>query len=310
MPSFLAGPQSSIGLDIGSSSIKLLELEVKGKERWLKHLSFAALGPGEDTPAALKAFIESQKISGRPVNTSVSGQSVIMRYLTLPRMSLHELKSTMQYEAGQYIPLPRDEVILDCAIVKEKAEDNKMLVALAAVKKAIIYERISLLEKAGLSARVIDIDSFCLSNAFNHSYPWAPAPRGAPEAKTAKSEVIGLLNIGANFTNMVILDGGTLRFSRDIAFGGREATLSNLAGEISSSIDYYENQSGKQIEKAYLSGGATDASSVLDFLNHHLGVQAGQYDFFTGIKFGQDIHTEDLKAKGHLFAVALGLVLR
>lgn len=304
IPSFIAGPQSSIGLDVGSSSIKLLELEVKGKERCLKQLSFAALTPGEDTPTALKTFIESQKISGRPVNISVSGQSVIMRYITLPRMNLHELKATMQFEAGQYIPLPRDEVVLDCAIVKEKAEDNKMLVVLAAVKKTVIQERISLLEKAGLTAKVIDIDCFCLSNAFNHSYQWAQ------DAKTAKSEIIGLLNIGANFTNMVILDGGTLRFSRDIAFGGREATLSNLAGEISSSIDYYENQSGKQIEKAYLSGGATDASSVLDFLNHHLGVQAGQYDFFTGIKFGQDIHTEDLKAKGHLFAVALGLVLR
>lgn len=304
LPSFLASQQSNIGLDIGSSSIKLLELEVKGKEQLLKQLSFAALTPGVDIAAALKTFIESQKISGRPVNTSVSGQSVIMRYITLPRMNLHELKSTMQFEAGQYIPLPRDEVILDCAIVKEKAEDNKMLVVLAAVKKTVIYERISLLEKAGLTAKVIDIDCFCLSNAFNHSYQWAI------DAKIAKSEVIGLLNIGANFTNMVILDGGILRFSRDIAFGGREATLSNLAGEISSSIDYYENQSGKQIEKAYLSGGATDASNVLDFLNHHLGVQAGQYDFFTGIKFGQDIHTEDLKARGNLFAVALGLVLR
>jgi Tfp pilus assembly PilM family ATPase len=220
-------------------------------------------------------------------------------------MALSELKSTMQFEAGQYIPLPRDEVILDCAIVKGKAEENKMLVVLAAVKKAIIYERISLLEKAGLTARVIDVDCFCLSNAFNHSYQWAP-----PEAKTDKSEVIGLLNIGANSTNMVILDNGTLRFSRDIAFGGSELSLNNLAGEISSSIDYFENQSGKRLEKAYLSGGAADASGMVNFLNHQLGIAVAYYDFFSGLKQGPAMNTEGLKAKGNSFVIALGLVLR
>ncbi|OGX30857.1 MAG: hypothetical protein A3D27_00440 [Omnitrophica WOR_2 bacterium RIFCSPHIGHO2_02_FULL_46_37] len=302
--SLFAHQQSNIALDIGSSAIKLLELEIGGKERMLKQFSCLTLSPGADLPVILKTFVESQKISGRPVNTSLSGQSVIMRYITLPRMNLHELKGTMQFEAGQYIPLPRDEVILDCAIVKEKAEDNKMLVVLAAVKKTVIYERISLLEKAGLTAKVIDIDCFCLSNAFNHSYQWAS------DATIAKTEVIGLLNIGANFTNMAILEGGILRFSRDIAFGGRELSLNNLAGEISSSIDYFENQSGKRLEKVYLAGGAAEASNVLDFLNHHLGVQAALYDFFTGIKFGQDMNTQELKAKGNLFVVALGLVLR
>ena len=301
---FIPQQRSNIALDIGSSSIKLLELEVKGKERLLKQLSFSALTPGVDLPGALKEFAAAQKISGRSVNTSISGQSVIMRYLNLPRMNLHELKSTMQFEAGQYIPLPLDEVVFDCAIVRDNAEDNKMLVVLAAVKKTVIQERISLLEKAGLTAKVIDIDCFCLSNVFNHSYQWAS------EAKTAKSEVIGLLNIGANFTNMVILDGGTLRFSRDIAFGGSEPSLINLSGEISSSIDYFENQSGKRLEKMYLSGGAAEALEIVKFLNHQLGISVARYDFFSPLKYGPGINTEELKAKGNTFVIALGLVLR
>lgn len=302
--SFFAHQKSNIALDIGSSSIKLLELEVKGKEILLKRFACAQLTPDVDVSLALKTFVESQKISNRPVNTSVSGQFVIMRYLSLPRMNLHELKSTMQFEAGQYIPLPRDEVILDCAILKEKAEENKMFVVLAAVKKAVIHERISLLEKAGLTAKVIDIDCFCLSNAFNHSYQWAP------DAKTAKTEVIGLFNIGANSTNIVILDGGAIRFSRDIAFGGRELSLNNLAGEISSSIDYFENQSGKRLEKAYLSGGAADAAGIVNFLNHQSGIAVAHYDFFSGLKQDPGINTQDLKARGNLFVIALGLALR
>lgn len=305
IPSFLARQQSSIGLDIGSSSIKLLELEVKAKERQIKCFAIAELTPGADIVGVLKTLIDAEKISGRQVNTSLSGQSVIMRYITLPRMAPNELKSTMQFEAGQYIPFPMDEVVLDCTIVKEKIENNKMLVVLAAVKKPIIQERISLLEKAGLTVRVIDIDCFCLSNAFNYSYQ-----RGPEQAGSARIEVIGLLNIGANFTNMVIVDSGTLRFSRDIAFGGSEATLSNLSQEISSSIDYYENQSGKHIEKVYLSGRAVDSSAIVNFLNHQLGTAVTAYDFFTGLSLGPGINTESLKTKGNYFAIALGLALR
>lgn len=305
IPSFLSGQQSSIGLDIGSSSIKLLELEVKAKERQIKCFAIAELTPGADIVGALKTLIESEKISGRQVNTSLSGQSVIMRYITLPRMAANELKSTMQFEAGQYIPFPIDEVVLDCTIVKEKIENNKMLVVLAAVKKPVIQERISLLEKAGLTVRVIDVDCFCLSNAFNYSYQRRPEAAGS-----AKPDVIGLLNIGANSTNMVIVDSGTLRFSRDIAFGGSEGTLNSLSAEISSSIDYYENQSGKHIEKVYLSGGSADSSAIVNFLNHQLGTAVTAYDFFTGLSLGPGINTEDLKTKGNYFAIALGLALR
>ena len=84
-------------------------------------------------------------------------------------MSLSELKAAMQFEAREHIPLPLEEVILDCAILNEKIEENKMLIALAAIKKTVVQERIVLLERCGIRPKIIDVDCFCLVNAFNHS---------------------------------------------------------------------------------------------------------------------------------------------
>lgn len=304
-PPFSLKSPLSIGLDIGSAHIKLIAIEKKGKGRIIKKFSSCALTPGVDALEALTAFVNSEGISGRPVNTSLSGQSVVMRSIALPRMNMEELKGALQFQARELIPFPLEETILDCAITQEKIKDNKMQVAVVAVRKAAVQARIQLLNKAGLTPDIIDIDCFCLANAFTHRYN--PARTDGPGNKI---ETIGLLNIGSCVTNLVILENGAVKFSRDIAFGGGEPSLNNLVAEISSSIDYYENQIGLQIEKVCLSGGFCAVPATLDFISHHLNLPLVNFDLFTGVAIAPELNRDALVSGQGIFAVALGLALR
>ena len=290
----------SAGLDIGSSSLKLVVIQKKGKDSLIKKIAFQPLPPDSDSAALISSFVKSQGLLDIPVNVSLSGGPVITRYLSWPRMSLGELKAAMQFEAREYIPLPLEEVVLDCAILNEKTEENKMLVALAAIKKTVVQERIALLERCGLKPKVIDVDCFCLVNAFNSSQAAETGSRGNS----------AVLNIGLRYTNMVILDREDLRFSRDIQAGSRETDLNSLSSEINSSIDYYENQNGKQIEKIYLSGGAVYSAAVTDFLKHQLNLPFEAFNVFFGLNMDSSLEQNDLLSKPSLFAIALGLALR
>lgn len=310
--------RSHIGLDIGTSSIKLVVLEEKAKQqKILKKFSYMDIAVGSNLALTVDSFIKKEGLTGSLVNVSVSGPSVIMRYLIMPKMDMAELKKAIKFEIKEHIPFPIDEIVADCAILKEGIENNKMLVVLAAVRKVMIQERLSLLEKAGVIPQAVDIDCFCLANVFNNSYrqfnkkeETASANNDVSQTQAAKPEVVGLLNIGSRFTNMAIVENGILNFSRDIGFGGEELTLNNLVNEISSSIDYYENQSGLPIEKIYLSGGASCLSAALNFIKEQLDVSILNLDISSGIAFDEQLNKEEFKPKESLYAIALGLALR
>jgi Tfp pilus assembly PilM family ATPase len=295
----------SVGLDIGSTYVKLVELQINDGQIQLKRASYSAINPESDLAALLGVLLRSQGVNTQQVNTSLSGAAVVMRSITLPRMSPGELKGAVQFEAKRLIPFPLEEMVLDFAIIQEKAKDNKMQIVVAAAKKSLLQERIQLLEKAGLIPKIIDIDCFCLANAFTHSYALT-----GQETPQGRRETIGLLNIGARLTNLVVLENGSLKFSRDIGFGCQESALSSLIAEISSSIDYYENQIGLPIEKIYLSGGVCFMPSVREFVSSHLDAGLVNFDVFAGIAIDAQLGKEELTAKQGIFAVALGLALR
>ena len=302
IPDFLLKQEPSIGLDIGSFSLKLIVLEKRGKEKILKSFFYSELTPGSPIGNSFSNFLKSKKLEGRRVNISVSGQSVVTRYLSWPKMTLAELKNTMQFEAKEYIPFPLEEVVLDCAIIKDNFESDKMLVVLAAIKKTILQERLGLLEKEGLVPKLIDVDCFCLANIFNKSC----FALGA----SVREKTIALLNIGAQTTNMAIIDSGALRFSRDISFGVKGLALAGLSAEITTSIDYYENQNGRPVEKLLVSGGGSYSQDTLNFLNHQLNLPVDSFDTLSGVAVDQNLNLEEFKPKKNLFTVALGLALR
>lgn len=326
-----SGERISVGLDIGTSSIKLVEL------KFLKdtvELTRFVLEPIQaDLSSQLKRIAPSQAI-----NISVSGASTVVRYIDFPRMNEDELKQALRFEVQKYIPFPINEVILDSYILKEDLSDNKMLVLVAAVKKEFINQRLKLIQEASLKTNIVDLDSLALINAFNFNY--------SKEDANIKDKTIALLNIGASMSNLNILENGHPVLSRDIYIAGNELTgkiqetvgidlksieelkpdidkeklnkvvtaaesvFSDLSKELRTSFDFYESQSASSVSKIFLSGGGSKFIGLKDMLANLLSIEVEYWEPLRQISIADTIDSQEVKALSAQLAVAVGLALR
>ncbi|MCX5777172.1 MAG: type IV pilus assembly protein PilM [Candidatus Firestonebacteria bacterium] len=211
----------AIGLDIGSYSIKVSFLKEKAGKYILQNIGVAdiseepidTLEPEKKNvliQETLKRLIVEAGIKSKDVAISLSGDQVIARYIKLPYMTREELKGVIRYEAEQYIPFPIEQVVLDFHILGEVTDDGqkKIEVLLVAVKEDIVNYYIKLLESVGLNTVLIDIDTMALHNSFDANY------------EKKEGETVAIINMGAKFTNLSLIDEGFTRFSRDIPIGG------------------------------------------------------------------------------------------
>ncbi len=210
-----------IGLDIGSYSVKACQMKEKGGKYTLVNFGVADISEelieGMD-PAqkdvlvfdAVKRVLSDNNIKGTSLSLSVSGDQVIVRYIKLPFMTREELKSTIRIDGEQYIPFNINECVLDFSMLGEIVEEGqkKIEVLLVAVKEEVVNQYISLVKSLGFDITVIDVDCFALQNAYEAVYGVKP------------EEVVALLNIGAKYSNINIIEGGVTMYSRDIPFGG------------------------------------------------------------------------------------------
>ncbi|MCG2714204.1 MAG: type IV pilus assembly protein PilM [Candidatus Omnitrophica bacterium] len=201
----------SIGLDIGTQSIKAVKLKISGNS--VELVAFDVEESQLDPIEVLKKIKHAQNAD--LVNISFCGSSTVIRYVNFLRMSKSELRQALKFEAQKHIPFSLEEVNLDAEILKDNLPDDKMLVLIAALKKEFIRERLKSLEGAGLRPNIVDIDSLALINAFNFNYP---------KVEILESKSICLLNIGATISNVNIIDNAAPRLSRDIHFGGANFT--------------------------------------------------------------------------------------
>jgi type IV pilus assembly protein PilM len=227
LPSFSFNTNAIVGLDIGSSSVKAVELAVKGKgkEFELAHLGVAKL-PSESivqgaflNSAAIvdtvREAIENGKFRSKNVSAAVSGHSVIVKKVSLPAMTRDELDEQIRWEAEQYIPFDVNEVNLDFQILDPaNAGDGggQMEVLLVAAKKDLIDDYVQVITEAGLVPVVIDVAAFAVENAFQANYAVTP------------DEIVALVNIGAQVVNINILSRGFPAFTRDITTAGNQYT--------------------------------------------------------------------------------------
>jgi len=322
----------SIGLDIGTQSIKSVKLKVNGNS-----FELAAFDIEEsqlDPVDVLKKIKHAQ--SADIVNISFCGSATVIRYVNFLRMSKSELRQALKFEAQKHIPFSLEEVYLDAEILKDDLPDNKMLVLIAALKKEFIQQRLKSLEGAGLRLNIVQIDSLALINAFNFNYP---------KIEILENKSICLLNIGSTITNVNIIDSAAARLSRDIHSGGAnftkkimdifsidfkaaeelklkadpekadkvkaavESVLTNLALEIRTSFDYYESQNNSNVIKIFLSGGASKTPGLKEMLAGFLGIEVELWDPFKQIKINDKLDTVKLNQFSGQFNVALGLAL-
>ncbi|MCK5241688.1 type IV pilus assembly protein PilM [bacterium] len=214
-----------IGLDIGSHTVKVVQLQKKGERQRLESLASMQIASEiqeEADPAlrnemlaeAIKSVLKENKITCKNVVSSIAGDSVIVRYVKLPLMSEEELKNVISLEAEQYIPLAIDQVVLDFFILGEVEEEGiqKIEVLLVAAKEEIIDMHVQLLRLVGLNPIAIEVDTFALQNSYKLNY-------GLNEGET-----ICLINIGAKLTTINVLEDGVTHLTRDVAVAGNNFT--------------------------------------------------------------------------------------
>ena len=214
--------KSILGLDIGSSSVKCVELVPSSGTYKLTGFGYAPLPPEAivqgsfmNAPAissAVREAIDNAGAKSKDVASSVSGHSVIVKRISLPTQSTEELEETIRWEAEQYIPFDINEVNIDHQVLQEDSIEGQMDVLLVAAKKDLIDDYVSVIADAGLNLAVLDVDSFAVGNMYEHCF------------EPGVDNAVALVDIGASVINMNVMCGAVPVFTRDITTGGNQYT--------------------------------------------------------------------------------------
>jgi type IV pilus assembly protein PilM len=332
---------SSMGLDISETTCKMVELIKSGDSYELLNFSVVPIKPG-----ALKETIQSifQSAVNPSTNlyTAVLGKGTLIRYIDMPRMSLEDLRRSIDVEADKYFPFPKDQIYTDCYILDSRGSDNKMPVLIAASRKSIIDERIKLLSEAGLPADFISLNPIALANAL-HVLGGNGASKNAQNTEPG-STAVAVLDIGETVSTLLITVDNLPRFTRDVHIGGAELTkrianslgitmeeaeklklnqgeqkqdvlnaceavLLNLITEIRLSFDYFTTEYNFQINKLLLVGGTSRFDNVIEFFANHLGIEVERWDPLNFVKLGTNVSQEDAQKYASRLSVAFGLAL-
>jgi type IV pilus assembly protein PilM len=343
----------AIGLDIGSSSVKLMELEHDGKTGAYRLLAFGleplppeAIVDGAVMNAgavvdAIRRLVEKARVKTKEAVVSISGNSVIIKRINLPLMTMEELEESIQWEAEQYIPFDINDVNIDVQLLDDAGDDSgQMDVLLVAARKELVSEYQSLIHQAGLKPVVVDVDAFAVANMFEFNYGHL-------------TESVALVNVGADNVTIHIVRNGTSMFTRDIGMGGRQFTEEiqrtmnisyedaetmkvgdpeadeqaivpeeveqvlvsvgeSLATEIQRSLDFYLSTAADAgLARIYLTGGGARTPGLARAISRQTGLPCEVADPFSRIQIDErefkEGYLEDIAPQA---AVVVGLAMR
>lgn len=325
----MSGGKQLAGLDIGSSCIKLAEIQDHPKGRVLSLFSRIPLAKGvivdgvvaepDALTAAIKELFRQSRCKRKKMVASISGNGMVAKKEVFAQMNEEELHALLQDEAGKYLPFDdMAEVNYDFQILGQHPYNpNQMEVLIVAAKKEIIEGYTDAIEAAGLIPEIMDVDSYALETMYEENYDFD------------ENEVILLINIGAAITNLNVIKNGVSIFTRNFALAGNsvtEAIADNLGvsfqeaekakiegigndekaraafregliaytdpvcSEIERSVDYFHSTIGAEnIRKIFLSGGGSLVHGLADDLSHRMGLETEIVDPFKKIKFDNKI---------------------
>jgi len=336
-----------IGIDIGSSSVKVVQLKVSKGSLQLLNAGILPLPPEAivdnslmDSPAiamAIKNIVESLGIKIKDAACSISGNSVIIRKIVISAMSQEELEEQISWEAEQYIPFDINDVNLDFQILSpDIADPSRMNVLLVASKKDIINDYVAVFSEAGMKLVVVDVDSFAVQNAFEANHEYHP------------EDIIALINIGASVMNINVIKDGVTLFTRDVQMGGNlyseeiqkqiglsgeDAEIAKLlvsetdnepirnvilkvnetiTQEIRRSLDFYNSTANEdRITGIFMSGGCSKVYNLIETIAEKIVLPVESLNPFAKLKYNEkDFDPEYLQEIGPFMAVPVGLAIR
>lgn len=221
----LFGSKSFIGLDIGSQTIKAIELEPSGEGYRVLHAGSGSTPPGTVRDGGVvephilgntvRNVLASAGIRRGRVVSAVGGQAVIVRELKVPKMSQADMRQAVRFEAGRYLPYSVRDVTMDFDILGEVTEEGqpKVEVLLVAARQEIVDKHVQALQDAGLTPFVLDVESFAVMRAL------------AGQARTdGGSQAAVFVDLGAETTDILVTEGERLRLTRNVNIGGASLT--------------------------------------------------------------------------------------
>jgi type IV pilus assembly protein PilM len=210
--------KTTVGLDIGSGLIKIAVIDHgKGAPELVKvaitKLQPDAIVEGEVMDPgivsdAIRAALDNAGVNGKHIVTAVGGRDVMVKKIQTERVKEKQARELMRWEAEQHVP-DVESVELDFQILDDSKSSDEMNVLLVAAKRDLVDAKIRILEDAGVTPSVVDVDAFALHNAFEVNYP------------EAMKGFVGLVNVGNEVTNVNIMDNGVPVLTRDLPLGTR-----------------------------------------------------------------------------------------
>ena len=345
----LSGGVSSttVGLSIGSSSIKIVE--IKREKREFKLLHFGIIQLPDDViinreivnplivTESIRTLVSQIKLRSHQVCSSMSGSSTIIKRMTVEVPNPKELEDLIYWEAEQYIPFDMAEVVLDYVVLSDRTSPT-VEVLLIAVKKSILDNYMMVIQDADLTPKVVDTDFFALMNAYEANYPGRA------------SEAVALVDIGAEALKLVIVQGGIPVFTKDSSIGGKTLTgeiqkglgmgfldaetlkvsssssgnmpqelselmhvsAENLSTEIKRGIDFYQASSvGPPVALILLSGGASRIPPLVSVIAESSGLPVQYLNPFNRITYDPRVFTSEyLNSISPVASIPIGLALR
>ncbi len=337
---------TTIGLDIGSYSIKLIELARDGDRVGLvaagsiptppKALSSALQADTEAVAVAIRQLMKDTGTKSRQVTIALPESKVFTRVIEVPQLSQRELSSAIKWEAEQYIPLPLDQVNVDYTVLREAKDTgtNKMEVLLVAAPKSLVDRYLTIVELADLTAAGAETEIIATSRAI---------ARSIPNVKT-----VMVVSLGAQTIDIAVLKSGVLAFTRSVGSGGEAITraiaqsldfsvsqaeeykrtyglqtdklegkialaakpiMDTIVAEMKRAIAFFEEKYHDQhVETILLSGGTARIPGMVVYLAENLGFEVQLANPWVGI--AKDARFNVLNTEGPNFCVAVGLALR
>lgn len=337
-----------VGVDIGASAIKVVQLKESRKKLQVVRYGFAPLpaqtiidghvmNSGAVVEGLLKIFHDC-KITQKDVAIGLYGQAVIVRKISMPLMTNEELEEQIGWEAEQHIPFDIKVMSIDYEVLRRRPDAGQMDVLLVAAKKDEINDYAAIVREAKLRPMVVDINAFTIQNLFENQLAF-------PQDGT-----IALLNVGAAVSSLNIVSRGVSAFTRDTPNAGNSITeeiqkqcnvpfeqaeaykcgggptdivpqevhqiigsaCDALAGEIQRSLDFYLATSGEsEIGRIFVSGGSAYLAPLCQAIEKRAHVPVQVFDPMATL--GVDakyVNEADLRARAAQLVVALGLSLR
>ena len=347
---FISRKNPTIGIDISSTSVKVLELSHSGSGYRIEHYGVEPLAPNcitekviSDIDAvgdSIRKVIKQTGSKAKKCTLAVAGSAVITKVITMPAsLSDQEMEGQIQIEADQYIPYALEEVNLDFNILgPTEGNPETVDVLLAASRSENVEMRVAAAEVAGLMPAVVDVEAYAIENVYPLLIDQVP--------NQGIDKTVGILDIGSTMTSLNVMQNGSMVYTREQPFGGKqlteeimhqygltyeEAGLAKKEGGlpdnyITDLLQPFKHTAAQQanrflqffysasqhatVDHIILAGGCASIPGLDEKIQSELGISVSTANPFTNVSLGAKVNPQALGNDAPALLIACGLALR